>query len=346
MSESETVDSVIISDHDRDALHVLPLAIVPFVTPKLQHAKMLKNARLETVVQLFEGHGSGSGQIDPGLIHHEFSWEKGTEERDYLTVQKLARLSSYDVYSLRILLRQNGIEVESADSLKLSDDKQTELNSYMVDFTRPLIADLFGSAQDFQSFGEIIEELSKLDSEVVKTNLTALSEKLGMQIHDLPSFLETYGDVYLSLSYFRQVFDRLVPKMDNFIESSSEICGHYQLRSNRNLIDTCRKIASTMSEKMNLVVGFIENFTNSPEMEWHRLNKDKFQSFAKNVILYHTTIGGLLCMLSVKMQSWHDQFPDLGSGGPNRRAEFIMSDMRPGIDQIAEFEAKLPSVGR
>lgn len=49
---------------------------------------------------------------------------------------------------------------------------------------------------------------------------------------------------------------------------------------------------------------------------------------------YHTTIGGVLCALSVKMSAWHELFPRDSVGGPVKRAEFIMLEMRQGIEEV------------
>ena len=51
------------SDYDRDSLHVLPLCIVPLETHALQRTRMIKNAQLESVIEMFEGKSTGSGQI-------------------------------------------------------------------------------------------------------------------------------------------------------------------------------------------------------------------------------------------------------------------------------------------
>ena len=50
------------------------------------------------------------------------------------------------------------------------------------------------------------------------------------------------------------------------------------------------------------------------------------------------TIGGALCSLSVKMNTWDQLFPSEESVGPTRLAEFIMSDMKQGIEKIQEIE--------
>ena len=38
------------------------------------------------------------------------------------------------------------------------------------------------------------------------------------------------------------------------------------------------------------------------------------------------------------MRAWERLFPKKGSGGPARRAEFIMSDMKQGIENIQVIE--------
>ncbi len=43
-----------ISDSDRDSLHTVHLSIIPLQTPALQRARLIKNNRLESVVELFK----------------------------------------------------------------------------------------------------------------------------------------------------------------------------------------------------------------------------------------------------------------------------------------------------
>lgn len=61
-------------------------------------------------------------------------------------MRKLGELPSYDVYSLRIALRQQGIDVNDVESLKLSEGKARELKDYMTTFTRPLIMEIYGDS--------------------------------------------------------------------------------------------------------------------------------------------------------------------------------------------------------
>ena len=99
------------SDQDKDALHILPLSVVPLVTPGLSKAKLIKNARLDGVIELFQGEEIGSGQIAPADLDRVFHFDS-TNERDLDMVINLSELASYDVFSLRIELRKLDIEVD------------------------------------------------------------------------------------------------------------------------------------------------------------------------------------------------------------------------------------------
>jgi hypothetical protein len=90
---------------DMDALHTLPLKIVPFETSGLKRARMIKNVHLKSVVELFRDESSGSGQIEINQLHTIFDWEDDNENKDQAIIQKLGIMNSYDIYTLRISLR-------------------------------------------------------------------------------------------------------------------------------------------------------------------------------------------------------------------------------------------------
>ena len=113
-------------DSDRDSMHILPLSILPVETPGLKRARLIKNARLESVVEMFEDEGTGSGQIDVGALSDEFGWPASPAHPDLVLIKKLSELPSYDVYSLRILLREHGIKLNDVSALRLSASKVDE----------------------------------------------------------------------------------------------------------------------------------------------------------------------------------------------------------------------------
>ena len=92
------------------------------------------------------------------------------------------------------------------------------------------------------------------------------------------------------------------------------------------------------------ITGRFENFDRSTGNMWDNITAERFRQVEKLIKDYHTTIGGVLCALSVKMDAWARLFPKKDVGGPVKRAEFLMSDIKPGIDTIQKIEVSAPAV--
>ena len=96
-----------ISDVDRDSLHILPLSIIPMQTRALRHARLIKNSRLDGVVELFEGPASGSGQVEVDSLVNVFGWPVVPPHPDLILLRKLCLLyaSRPNPLSPRIMAR-------------------------------------------------------------------------------------------------------------------------------------------------------------------------------------------------------------------------------------------------
>ncbi len=332
-----------IRDIDRDSLHILPLSILPFETPALHRARLIKNVRLDSVVEFFRDINTGSGQMDIDGLITEFGWPHDPPHPDLVLLRKLATIPSYDVYSLRILLRDHGITVNQVDALKLSDGKIKELSDYMTAFTRPLIMQIYGGDDlSIRNFDDIIALFRDPDIKKAREKLEIMAGKLEIKPSEVPKFLEDYGDIFLSLSYYRQCLDHIEPIIETFLDAMEEIRKNWQLRQDANLIKTCAMIKYTINGLMTSITGRFENFDRTTMDMWNNISAERFRKVEKLIQSYHTTIGGMLCALSLKMNAWSTLFPDRYAGGPFKRSEFIMSEMKQGIDKIRKIENSAP----
>ena len=98
----------------------------------------------------------------------------------------------------------------------------------------------------------------------------------------------------------------------------------------------------TINELMAAVTGRFENFERGTKHMWDNISAERFRKVEQLIKGYHTTIGGVLCSLSVKMDAWANLFPTPSVGGPGKRAEFMMSEMRQGMDNIQKIEDSAP----
>ncbi len=90
-------EEAVISDTDRDAMHILPLSVLPLQTPTLRRARLIKNARLQGVVEIFDDIETGSGQVDIEGLPKEFEWPESPPHPDLILMRQLGLLPSYDV---------------------------------------------------------------------------------------------------------------------------------------------------------------------------------------------------------------------------------------------------------
>ena len=212
------------------------MKIVPLETTELSRGRMIKNSALEPALELFRGVETGSGQIlineiDSERGHHMFGWPLNRIHPDLDLLRKLARVTAYDVYSLRIQFRALGIEPSSVSYLHLSPEKRKSLHLYMKVFTLPLIDLVYGasdsSADDVES---VIDLFRDPDTRVARANLMKLANGLGVEIEDIPRFLEDFADIYMSLSYYQEYLDDLTPKVIDMVGELGEMATNWQLR--------------------------------------------------------------------------------------------------------------------
>ncbi len=325
-------------DTARDALHILPMAMLPVATPGLRRAKLIKNARLETVVEIFHDRQAGSGQVAAEHLASVFPGHKAELRADMLQIGKLTRLNSFDIYTLRKELRRLGIAVNDATHLRLSDKRRSELTTYMTAFTRPLMQQVYGSDdKPISDVTDILQMLANPDREEALRNLRLLSEKLKVQLTEIPAFLEDYGDVFLSLAYFRNCLDTIVPDVQRFMKWAAESRESDMVARDRNVLRMLDEVRSKLTDITTSLTGRFEAFDRRSKDFWRDISAESFRAVRQQIESHHVTIGGVLCGLAVKMALWKERFPQ-GGGGPQKRVEFIRSEIMPGLDHINAIE--------
>lgn len=341
--DGQLYERIGIADFDRDSLHTLPLSVVPIKLPALRRARLVKTPRLDVAIELFSGGGTGTGLLDIGNVEREFNLPAAPAHPDVLLLRKLATLPSFDVYSLRILLREANIPVADESGIKLSPDRVAKLNAYMVTFTRPLVSSIFGNTDtSMNSFEDVLGILRNPDVKKVRENLGKIAQTLSLEIMEIPKFLEDFADISLSLSYYRQCLDSIMPSIDSYLAASKELKGNFQLKNDPGVMSTIVAIEKVMNNLLANITGRFESFDRSTNDLWQNLSAERFRKVEALIKSYHTSIGGVLCALSVKMDAWSRLFPNPNAGGPMRRSEFIMTEMKQGIEKIKSIKNDAP----
>jgi hypothetical protein len=333
------------TDKERDSLHVLPLCIIPLETPGLRRARLIKNNRIETMVELFKDAGSGSGQVTLKDLPDFFpSAEKQAFKADMAKIEQLTRIPSFDVYSCRISMRSLGIQVDNHEHLQLSDSKKAELSDRMRTFTAPLIRNVYGQdAESEANAGDLSAMLRNPDKSEALRRLTMLAESLSVPLEEIPRFVEDYGDVFLSLAFFQNHLDALVPRLDIFLEWIDSLRASWQIKNDRSKGNMLQKIITDLSDISGSITGRFESFDRKTNDFWDDISAERFKEVRTLVKAHHMTVGGVLCGLTLKLDLWRERFPERDAGGPQQRIEFCLSEVLPGLDYIKALESKAAS---
>ena len=61
--------------------------MLPIENPALKRARLIKNARLQSVVEIFADENAGSGQLDVEGLIDEFGWNPDKPPNDFLIIK-------------------------------------------------------------------------------------------------------------------------------------------------------------------------------------------------------------------------------------------------------------------
>ena len=342
---AEGIESELYSDDDKDALHILPLAIIPLKTPGIRRVRLIKNARFETVLELFKDSRSGSGQIDIANLGDFFDSAAPSFAEDRVIIEALAEAPSFDVYSLRLMLRSHNIKIDESAHLRLSPLMQERLTEYMRVFTRPLVQKVFGDdTRDISSATQIIDMFRSVDREEALRRIKAISDALGLSVDQIPGFLEDYGDIFLSLSYFKRYLDQIRPDFEAMKVWMREGITDSHLRHNRDAVRACEVVSANVDAAIRFVVQRFQALDGTSREFWKDLSRERYGVLRQVIQSHHLVVGGILCGLSVKIEQWHADFPN-AAGSPNKRADWLLAEMVPGLDRISALEKQAPRLG-
>ena len=190
---------------------------------------------------------------------------------------------------------------------------------------------VYGDAEAVDQSTDLMALFHHPDVEVARQKLKTISEKLNVDLQEVPQFLEEYGDICLSIAYYRQCLDAIRPVVDNFLYCNRAIQKNNQFRHNSEVIKVCTRLERKVAKLAEVLADRFTVFAQSTEAMWQDMNADRFCEFKKLVEDNHAALGGLLCALSVKMDDWHRKFPDTVSSGPARWVDHILNNTRQGF---------------
>ena len=342
-ADTGAADSLI-TDYDRDSIHTLPLGAVPLNNAGLGKARLIKNVRMETRIELYREASMGSAQIEIDEIPDFFNASDTGLTADMNLLRKLSALHSFDCYSLRRGLREAGVDVNAMEALSLSSAKKRELFPFMRNLTRPMLRYIYGGKQlDVNDTQALIALISNPDKRAIRSRLNGMATALDTTLEGLPDLLEDFGDIFMSLSYYRSYFVYVIPKLELMLEWMREVSGSSMIRNDTRMQQSFKGIDTVLSFISKNVARRFNQFDKNIVIDWDVVTVETFNMVRTLITKHHASMAEVLCGLTVKIYEWENAFPNRG-GSPDRRADFLITDIKPGLDRLHRVERGAPKL--
>ena len=325
-----------------DALHAMPLVLVPLETTALTHLKLVKNYHLESVVEVYTVRRTRSAQVNIENLPHYFGWPENTNNQDLAILRRVGALPAFDIFSLRRLLREMGMDIDKHEPLKLAVEMADQRAGQMLVFTRPLIAQVFGDENIvINTTRDLMALFEDADSAKVLKHLQRIAAELGIRVEAVPNYLENYGDMLMSLAFFRESLDELAPIVDEFLGTMNTVRDNQILAMDDDLMNICNEVENDVNELTAAIAGRFKMLDRMSGEIGAGGGTKKFREIEKMIGGLHSFIGGVLCGLTVKMTVWDRMFPDREDTSPAQLADFIKYHMKQSLETMQEVRVPL-----
>ena len=171
--------------------------------------------------------------------------------------------------------------------------------------------------------------------------IQSMAAALQVSVDALPDMLEDYGDTYLALSYYRSYFQYALPVLDRIVEWMREVRDNSFLRSDPNARHALQQVEDVITHVSASVIRRFDGFDRHTVVNWEKVTVGTFGGVRELISAHQRSLAQVLCGLTVKIYEWEQRFPN-GGGSPDKRAEFIASDLRPGLDALWGVERRAP----
>ena len=338
LAETEILEDFL---RDNDSLYILPLKYVPFETAALRRCRLIKTYPFDTAVEVYAHGEQGRGfflldDLLDGGANSLFGWDDDRPHPDLKLLKILGGLHSYDVFNLRIKLRQFNIDYQGNEYLELSEGMQSELTVYMRQFTMPLIQTVFGEqGRQAGSIENIVDLLRHPDSAEAMDNLKRLARRLRTNLEDIPTFLTEFSDVYMAVSYYKHYADTISVMNATLTQELRNIPETLSCKSEAKIAQQCEDANSRMRGLLMEVFKRLDVYERETKNFWADLDAERFRRIQVLLKDSQTVIGGVLCGLGVKLARWRERFPTQEFGAAATRLDAVENELYPGLDKLS-----------
>lgn len=294
-----------------DLFFELPLNRWPlFENQSLAKSKLVLRYDLAAQLDMFNAEGVGLGLRDPYLAAREIR----LTERDRKRFAALLKSGSYDVYSTRAALSTLLGDDELA-AIRIPEPDQVKLQIYLNAYSRGLLTALLdGTDIAITSRSSLATVLEGEAREQVLANVQMISKRLGIVPGDLVVYIGRLAEMILAVSYFRRVFELMIPDMQamlRFVKKLHDMRGvdlrFPGIRRDTDAVISCGRDTLVFLKQYFIHFSRVEDF-------FETITPEKFHRLSTSIDIHYRAIGLLICFWQIRIDQWRRKFANVRMG--------------------------------
>jgi hypothetical protein len=318
---------------EQDNLHSLTLSAFDIQHNGLKNARLIKNSFLDTVIEFTGEEFEGLGRISGKNLFTSFNDTEVCHE-ELKMITGLMALPSLDCYTLKRGLEPLKISLLDEGILKLSDEMVENLFPLMSRITRPLIQYLYTDDNlRIKNTEGLLGLIQNTDPFKVKNRLHIVANNLEISLNDLPNFLMEFGKLFLSISYFENIFLEYNRKLDQLLLWAEDGVQNSNLRNDPNAQREFTNCNRGLKELKGNLASRFSHLLKITQINWDELKSSDFRKIQRDILSQQANLAIGLCGLTVKILEWEKQFPSAG-GSPQQCLEFLSSELSTGLENL------------
>jgi hypothetical protein len=213
------------------------------------------------------------------------------------------------------------------------------LMDHMGAFTRPLVAKIYGSAdQQTSSFNDVLKLFTDPNADNARQNLRDLAKSLEIELNQIPKFLEDYADVFLSLSFYKKCHDDKIEDLSEFLDDLENLAHSPQMKGHAAAAQTIDEIACHIRDLYAKVANVLELFRVRTEDMWEEISAERYRKMSRMIVEHQESIGAILCAIIVKLDAWKQSNSASAGTSVSEKIGFITRDIGFGLERLRGLE--------
>jgi hypothetical protein len=324
---------------ERDSLDTLKIARLPVTHPVLRKARVVKDGRLNSMIELYRDESAGSAQYAVEDIPRILGLTPSSHP-DVTLLRYICLLPAFDVFSVRLLLRDLGGSGPIMSELAPSPAVSTKIEEHMRKFTMPLLRYVYGSEDiDIANIGQLLNAFISPDVATAQAHLKRMADKLNMNVQKVPRFLEDYSDTFLAIAFYELTLERLLPQVDALLNVVRKLGAEPQFRNDGPVRAALRDVESLLPQILAAAGKRLQAVERIAESLWANHTGATLRAYQDKVREFQMLVGFILCGVSAKLTAWITAYAD-GSGSNRRLAGFIVSEFSQALQTLREAAVK------